>query len=210
MAVTQNTLIGRTRGRLGAVTFSTWKGQNVVRTLPVSPFIPDTPAQRAQQDVIRNATKFYQSQSTQFIDVLSQNRMEVNNFQYYMRKNSQLFTSANGIIDPYKAKNFYLGNGDLLQPTSSVSFFPHNPYLQVDINLNINPKYIGLAGEVAVLIYNGQQNNITRYSIELSEVPGAYNFMLPSYDYPFLWCWVIARLSTGKVLSKQFNYSFYF
>jgi len=45
MAVTSNTLIGKTRGSIGGVTFSSWKGLNVAKSKPTSVANPRTPGQ---------------------------------------------------------------------------------------------------------------------------------------------------------------------
>lgn len=49
MAVTQNTLIGRTKQSVGGVTFTTWKGLNVMKSKAVSVANPKTPAQLLQR-----------------------------------------------------------------------------------------------------------------------------------------------------------------
>ncbi len=52
MAILQNTLIGRSRGSIGGVTFSTWKGLNVGKSKPVSVANPDTDPQKAQRSAM--------------------------------------------------------------------------------------------------------------------------------------------------------------
>ncbi|MEJ7829091.1 MAG: DUF6266 family protein [Segetibacter sp.] len=55
MARTQNTLIGRSSGSIGGVTFSTWKGINVAKSKATSVADPKTPAQLAQRARMANA-----------------------------------------------------------------------------------------------------------------------------------------------------------
>lgn len=50
MAVTQNTLIGRSRGSVGGVTFSKWKGLNVIKSKPEQVENPQTIAQQTQRN----------------------------------------------------------------------------------------------------------------------------------------------------------------
>jgi len=50
MAVTQNTLIGRSSGSVGGVTFATWKGLNIMKSKAVSVANPDTIAQQKQRN----------------------------------------------------------------------------------------------------------------------------------------------------------------
>lgn len=50
MAVTQNTLIGRSRGSVGGVTFTKWKGLNVIKSKPESVENPNTVPQQTQRN----------------------------------------------------------------------------------------------------------------------------------------------------------------
>jgi hypothetical protein len=61
MARTQNTLIGRTSGSIGGVTFSTWKGINVAKSKATSVADPKTPAQLAQRAKMANAVILFKA-----------------------------------------------------------------------------------------------------------------------------------------------------
>jgi hypothetical protein len=61
MARTQNTLIGRTSGSIGGVTFSTWKGINVAKSKATSVADPKTPAQLAQRARMANAVILFKA-----------------------------------------------------------------------------------------------------------------------------------------------------
>lgn len=63
MAVTQNTLIGRSSGSIGGVTFSTWKGINVAKSKATSVADPKTPAQLAQRYKMTAALRMYKQAS---------------------------------------------------------------------------------------------------------------------------------------------------
>ena len=54
MAVPQNTLIGKTRQSVGNVTFTTWKGINVIKSKPVSVADPKTQLQLDQRAKLKN------------------------------------------------------------------------------------------------------------------------------------------------------------
>ena len=61
MAVTQNPLIGKAKGKMANAVFTTWKGQNVLKSKALNPYNPNTPAQQAQRNAFRyvtNAIKF--------------------------------------------------------------------------------------------------------------------------------------------------------
>lgn len=60
MARTQNTIIGRASGSVGEVTFSTWKGVNVIKQKAVTVANPDTEPQKVRRAMINKGTKTFQ------------------------------------------------------------------------------------------------------------------------------------------------------
>ena len=63
MAVTQNTLIGRTRGSIGGVTFSSWKGLNVAKGKAENVQQPNSDAQLLQRSKMALIVALYRSVS---------------------------------------------------------------------------------------------------------------------------------------------------
>lgn len=63
MSVVQNTLIGRSRGSIGGVTFATWKGLNVAKGKPVSVANPNTEPQQIQRARLRKGVALYRANS---------------------------------------------------------------------------------------------------------------------------------------------------
>ena len=61
MAITQNTLIGKSSGSVGGATFSSWKGKNVLRTKPTSVANPKSPGQVAQRLKMAKAVQLFRS-----------------------------------------------------------------------------------------------------------------------------------------------------
>lgn len=49
MAIVQNPIIGKASGSVGGVTFTTWKGKNVLKSKPTSVANPNTPGQKTQR-----------------------------------------------------------------------------------------------------------------------------------------------------------------
>jgi len=61
MSVVQNTIIGRARGSVGNLTFTTWKGMNVMKSKPTSVHNPNTAGQLSQRAVLKKAVSFYKT-----------------------------------------------------------------------------------------------------------------------------------------------------
>jgi hypothetical protein len=83
MAVTQNTLIGRSRGSVGGVTFTKWKGLNVIKSKPEEVENPQTIPQQTQRNRLSLMVSIYRSISA-LIQVgfkeLAINQSEYNSF----------------------------------------------------------------------------------------------------------------------------------
>lgn len=59
MAVVQNTLIGRSRNKVGGTVFSTWKGKNVLKSKPLTVANPQTDGQLAQRSKMRQLVNLF-------------------------------------------------------------------------------------------------------------------------------------------------------
>jgi len=91
MAVTQNTLIGRTRGSIGGVTFSKWKGLNVAKGKAENVQQPNTDAQLLQRSKMAIVVALYRSISSIVqtgFQSLAVNMSEFNAFTSYNIRNA--------------------------------------------------------------------------------------------------------------------------
>jgi len=59
MATTSNPLIGSASGSVGGVTFSKWKGINVIKAKPVTVAQPDSDKRTMQQSALRQIVAIY-------------------------------------------------------------------------------------------------------------------------------------------------------
>ena len=63
-AVTQNSIIGRTRGKVGGVVFSKWRGLNTLRSKPESVKNPKSPGQLFQRKKLTLLVELYRKNSS--------------------------------------------------------------------------------------------------------------------------------------------------
>jgi|GEM_PF-3159547 len=123
MAVTQNTLIGRTRGSIGGVTFSSWKGLNVAKGKAENVQQPNTDAQLLQRSKMALTVNMYRAISsivkTGFAS-MAVNMSEFNAFTSYNIKNAvfALTPTTAGVLYP----QVVIARGTLTEtPISTVS-----------------------------------------------------------------------------------------
>ena len=104
MAVTQNTLIGRSRGAVGGTVFSKWKGLNTLRAKPLTVENPQTDAQMAQRDKMSLMVAAYRNMAPAIsVGMIQQaiNKSEYNAFTSINLKNTSIAGSYPSFtIDP--------------------------------------------------------------------------------------------------------------
>lgn len=104
MAVTQNTLIGRSRGSVGGTTFSKWKGLNTLRSKALTVENPQTDAQMAQRSKMTLMVAAYRNLAPAIsVGMVQQaiNMSEYNAFTSINLKNSSITGSyPTFAIDP--------------------------------------------------------------------------------------------------------------
>ena len=116
MAITQNTLIGRSRGRIGNVVLSTWKGKNIAKQKPEIVANPRTANQQANRakfvslmaigrmfrPIIQIGFKEYANKMSWLNRFMSTNNeaMSYNESTNVWSPNFQLFTMAEGSLYP--------------------------------------------------------------------------------------------------------------
>ena len=61
MAVTQNTLIGRSRQKIGGTVMRTWKGLNILQSKPLTVANPNSDAQQARRSALRQLVSMFRS-----------------------------------------------------------------------------------------------------------------------------------------------------
>ena len=116
MAITQNTLIGRSSGRIGNVVLSTWKGKNIAKQKPEIVANPRTANQQANRakfvalmaigrmfrPIIQIGFKEYANKMSWLNRFMSTNNeaMSYNESTNVWSPNFQLFTMAEGSLYP--------------------------------------------------------------------------------------------------------------
>lgn len=73
MAITQNTLIGRSQNKVGGTVFSTWKGKNVLKSKPLTVANPQTAPQQGQRGKLSFLVLFFRA----FLSVIRYSFTEV-------------------------------------------------------------------------------------------------------------------------------------
>lgn len=121
MAIVSNPLIGKTKKSMGNVTFTTWKGINVLKDKAVNVANPKTPGQVLQRDKLRLLVAFYQYLSAAVMLGMKERAVKMSEYNAYVSANlrANAFDNSGGalIIDNSK---LIIADGSLT-PTSILS-----------------------------------------------------------------------------------------
>lgn len=113
MAVTQNTLIGAARGRVGNAVFSTWKGLNTLREKPASVANPNTEPQQAQRSVLRQLVAIFRLIPTAFDQGFKQFNQAMSPYNAFVKYNAPESFSISGAVATFVAAQFKAAKGSL-------------------------------------------------------------------------------------------------
>ena len=119
MAVTQNTLIGRSRNKIGGAVFRTWKGLNVLQSKPLTVANPDTVAQQFQRNKMRALVNMFR----QYLAFLRLSFNEFNNgttpWATFVGKNLKAAFSGSPPTPTFVPEDLIVSSGTLVNPSIS-------------------------------------------------------------------------------------------
>lgn len=133
MAVVSNTLIGKTRGSIGGVTFASWKGINVAKSKAEQVANPNSTGQQTQRSKFATAVSLYKQMSALVQFGFAQLAIKKSAYNAFASKNltngsiTQAAPDAIGV-----PANFFISDGTLTAtPINSVDAIHGEPYIKV-------------------------------------------------------------------------------
>lgn len=112
MSVVQNPIIGKAKNKFGPAIFSTWKGINVMRTLPISVENPRTDAQVIQRNRLSLMVSIYRAVSAAVKAGFKEQAVKKSEYNAFVSDNIIAATtnpSGTSIVPNYSAMKFSKG-----------------------------------------------------------------------------------------------------
>ena len=125
MAKVSNTLIGKTRGSVGNVTFTVWKGRNVIKEKSNAPANPNTLLQQAQRAKFKRINKYVGLLDTFFVDVWSFVSLNITHQNYLSKK-----------MFPYASQD---STATLTEGVHEIAILPSSGYSVETVSIDSNP-----------------------------------------------------------------------
>ena len=114
MAITQNTLIGKTKQSVGNATFTTWKGKNVLKSKPITVGNPKTLAQQKARKKFASLTKLAKAFMPLTAKGFAQAAAQMTVYNAFMKANPNTVSVNNSLVVTYSADDLVIGQGSLM------------------------------------------------------------------------------------------------
>ena len=166
MAVVQNTLIGSSSGQVDSIVFQSWKGRNVMRSMPYEYVDLNSGAQQAQRVRFKAATVFYSVAQIVLRPLflrVSSRRLPLNQF---IHMNIDAWDPGVTVMNEAKLSSVFLGRGDLLRFANVECKWATGYNSAVQAYVYTGADYVQGDYIVFIIIYNISQNTVFVQAVE--------------------------------------------
>lgn len=153
MAVVQNPIIGRAKGSLANTVFSTWKGQNVIKSKAISPTNPNTAAQQLQRNLFSRAVLFTRMIAQALLYFYSSLNLKMTEFNYSVRNFTKAILLPSGDLDVASFGSNTFISGDSAIGSLSLTATTDGTDLTLDILPNFNGVLTPKLGNIIIIVY---------------------------------------------------------
>lgn len=182
MARVSNPLIGATSGSVGGVTFSKWKGINVIKSKPTVVANPQTPAQTAQRSAFSQMVAIYRLLVAILVFGFKELAIKKSAFNAFVSSN---LPSAFDFSTPgsalFKPEELKISKGTISPtPISSVSSNRSNDNVLLNWNEDLALPGMSATDKTLLCIYNAAKDEFAFSSGSFTRNLGASNIDIPS------------------------------
>lgn len=165
MAVTQNPLIGRTKGSFSNVTFLTRYGKNIIKSKSLGTNLPPSNAQILQRNRFANAVTFFKKNQAFLNFFLMAMVTNMSAFNKFIQLNIAIFsTTANSALTTAATGlRFAIGDLDVINPATATA--AATTKIIVTATLTPNPVKSKATDSVSVIMYNRTTSMLARVEI---------------------------------------------
>jgi len=182
MAITQNTLIGRSKQSVGGTTFTTLLGKNVLKSKPVTVANPKTEGQINQRAKLALLVSIFRLNMGAFnvgFKEMAVGMYPYNAFTSTNLKNNSVV--ASGGVATFNANNFVTSKGTIGSTTINSAVCDHSDQnLVVTWDAASIPVGGSASDKVNILAFNTQQNSWVAGDLSVSRSAGTITLDIPS------------------------------
>lgn len=204
MAVVSNPLIGKSKQSAGGVTFTSWKGRNVLKNKATSVANPRSPLQVANRTRLSGSTKFYAKHRSALMLSFLRMMGDVTDGNKFVSLNRLCFSGSVVGLDVPSVSSLILSQGSLGTVVSCVVTQENLSQASFDIVYAGNPMQSDPSDFIALVAYNLTKDAFSvtpAAAIEGSQVVLAG---LSSSIGDVLHFWAYSYSETGKKLGNSF------
>ena len=203
MAVSQNTLIGKTKQSVGGVTFTSWKGRNVIKSKAIAVANPRTPAQVAQRTQFSGCVKFFAAFSAILGLAMSRLATNVTASNKWSMLNIKSFSPVDGHLVVFPEADLVMSQGDL----GAASFYSPTQIVGTEcrayVNYVPNPSKALATDMMRVIVYDSIDKKMYFGDDVATAGNQMYSFGVDIPDSHKCFVWAFSYSATGKLLGSQ-------
>lgn len=203
MAISQNTLIGSTSQSVGGVTFTKWKGRNVIKAKAISVANPRTPAQTANRNRFAGVSKFYSEHKTALSLAFLRLMGNVTDGNMFNSMNRLCFSTDFVGIDPAKIEDLTLSSGSLGSFGTVSNVEGMHDHASVAYTYTPNPAKALATDQCRVLVYNETKDTFAFSDQTVAEGSANTIVFIGTDSGDVVYAWVYSFSITGRLLSDS-------
>jgi hypothetical protein len=203
MAISQNTLIGSTKQSVGGVTFTKWKGRNVIKAKAVSVANPRTPAQTANRNRFSGTSKFYSNFKSTLSLAFLRMMGNVTDGNKFASMNRMCFSTDVIGIDPAEIGNLRLAEGSLGSFSDMAASELSAGRVMIGGSYVSNPSKSMPTDMFRFVVFNETGDSMMFYDALATEGAVSARFAANFSAGDTVHSWVFSYSATGRLLSDS-------
>lgn len=182
LTIVQNTLIGRSKKKIGNAVFTTWKGKNVLKSKPVTVENPKTPNQLMRRDAFKSTVSIFRLAANVIRDGFKSQAIGMSEFNAF---SSYALTHAFDYSTPPTASlipaNLLFSKGTIYPAAiSSASASAGTGNLTVNFASTATQPGQATSDKVLLAAYNETQDKLDSISSSVARSAGTIVYSLPT------------------------------
>lgn len=203
MAIVSNPLIGKSKQSAGGITFTAWKGRNVLKNKATSVANPRTPAQVSNRNLLSGVSKFYAKHKVQLSLPMLRMMGDVTDGNVFASLNRLCFLTSSVGLDLTKVDELILSKGSLgTFPTYQIAE-GSGGQTDFDFTYEANPAQSSPTDRIAMVLLNSNTDVMAIGSIVASPAPPTSNVSVPYSQGDTIHGWIYSYSESGKKLSDS-------
>jgi hypothetical protein len=204
MAIVSNPLIGKTKQSAGGITFTSWKGRNVMKNKATQVANPRTISQINQRNQFKGAVQFFKNQKIWLGILMSKIAGNVTASNVFVKKNIKRFLTDSIGVDPTQAAALIFSVGDLAVFSDFTNITASTTMVEFYANQVSNPSKAMPTDETMIVVWDSTNDVWSFFSGAFPDGNHSFDFAGSFNLGAELYIYVLRYSTTNKFESDTY------